>query len=268
MFASLLAVGLSLSAAAAQFDLDLAARVHPAPSGAPDAVAVVPNQAAARAVVVYLHGWESCARGVVRTGSVDCGDGQRVTGLGLGRVVEASPAPFALLVPQLAYLQRSGSVGAWVDPKAPSQWLGEATRRAGLSGTGNGLVVVAHSGGYQAAAAMVRADPAVPIRAIVLLDALYGQVNAFAGWVAGGSDRTLVSVYTDHPATTARNRELATAVSRRLGPTQVRELPRLPPGDLRSTPLVVARTSAPHAEVPSIVMGAVLRGLAGVAGDQ
>ena len=263
----MLAMGLSLPAAAAQLDLALAARVHRAPSGAPDTVAVV-SSTPARAVVVYLHGWESCARGVVRDGSVDCGDGRRVTGLGLGRVVEASPAPFALLVPQLAYLQRSGSVGAWVDPAAPSRWLAEATRRSGLAGPGNGLVVVAHSGGYQAAAAMVRADPPLPIRAIVLLDALYGQVEAFAGWAAGGPDRTLVSVHTAHAATTARNQELAVAVTRRLGPSQVRVLERLPPGDLRDTPLVVARTGAAHGTLPAVALGPVLRGLAGVAGDQ
>ncbi len=253
-------VALGVARARPPVDLFLESALHPMPPGVPDAVVAMPD-AAPKAAVVYLHGWESCARGVARVGLVDCGNGVLVDGMGLGGAVTRGALPAALLVPQLKLLHRGGDYGRWRDPAAPADWLDEVDRAVGLGRARERLVVVAHSGGYGAAAALLRADPTLDVRAVVLLDALYGEVDTFAAWVCGAPGRVLVTLHTDHAGTTARNNELARAVAACRGPSSVRRENGLPAGDLTRNPLLVVRTGVPHGAIPAARLAAILQGL-------
>lgn len=72
------------------------------------------------------------------------------------------------------------------------------------------VCVSAHSGGYHAAACVLR-DGGIDVRETYLFDALYGEVEAFASWVASRRGEPLhrrhklVSYYTEGGATQANN---------------------------------------------------------------
>lgn len=163
--------------------LDLAA--HPVPVGAPSVVVHAPEgfQPEGATVVLYLHGWEGCARAIVATGPVPCLDGGAPTaGWGLGARHDDAGTNSVLVVPQLAWLARSGNPGRFREPGFAAAWLAQLTAEVlgpqlGLERIED-LVVVAHSGGYVTALALL---PALPVRDVVLLDALYGGGERVAG---------------------------------------------------------------------------------------
>lgn len=64
------------------------------------------------------------------------------------------------------------------------------------------IVISAHSGGYKTTAgALRRGGLTENITDVLLLDASYAELDAFADWVSqAGTDRRLVSLYTDHLA--------------------------------------------------------------------
>ena len=84
------------------------------------------------------------------------------------------------------------------------------------------LGVMSHSGGYQAAAAIVRQRPPA-LRTVALLDSLYGNQSDFAAWVSdnargftpGGGFR-IADIFTDGGGTAAKSRALANAVGQSL----------------------------------------------------
>lgn len=243
-------------------ELSLQEALHPMPAGVPDAVAARPS-GPARQLVIYLHGWESCARGVALEGRVDCGNGVAVGGNGVVAQVAAGAPDAAVVVPQLRLLHRGGDPGRWSSPAVPARWLAEVRARLALDPEPGHTVVVAHSGGYLAASALLRADPAVAVDTVVLLDALYGRVADFAGWLCGGEGRVLVSLHTPHPSTTRRNTELAAAVRQCRGPGAVRVVDGLPAGGLRDSPLLIVRTPVAHGALPTERLGPILAGLGG-----
>ena len=61
------------------------------------------------------------------------------------------------------------------------------------------VVLSAHSGGYKVTAAILdHGGLESNITDVLLLDASYGSLDRFAAWCAGGKDRRLVSLFTDH----------------------------------------------------------------------
>jgi hypothetical protein len=69
------------------------------------------------------------------------------------------------------------------------------------------VLVMAHSGGYQAAATVVAMGDLPQISEVVLLDALYGADDVFRSWVADG--RRFVDLYTCCGGTLERSRALS-----------------------------------------------------------
>ena len=78
--------------------------------------------------------------------------------------------------------------------------------------------MIAHSGGYQAAAGVLQLGDVPRIAEVVLLDALYGGEDVFAGWIdarlqrfdaRAGDHVRFVDLYTCCGGTTARSRALA-----------------------------------------------------------
>ncbi|MGA7324160.1 MAG: alpha/beta hydrolase [Rhodomicrobium sp.] len=76
------------------------------------------------------------------------------------------------------------------------------------------IVIVAYSGGYATAASCIRHGGAGSrVRGIVLLDALYGDVDTFASWISTRQKAFFLSAYAN--STRARNAELEDLLKQR-----------------------------------------------------
>ncbi len=128
-----------------------------------------------------------------------------------------------LVAPQMAHDAWDSSSGSFWKRGAFAAFMDEAaTRLARLAGDPRSvrkfrsmpLVLVAYSGGYQPLAFALR-DPAAATRVtgVVLLDALYGELDAFEGWLAGSREGFLVSAFAK--TTTERNNQLQQALGQR-----------------------------------------------------
>lgn len=134
------------------------------------------------ALVVFLHGNEATLeRDVVDRQHVP----QQLADSGLNAVLAA---------PQLAFNVRDSSPGNFWIPGYFSKWLAEVdVYLAKLHGQGSKaadfhqlpVIVVAYSGGYFPAAWCLKNGGANPrITGLILMDALYGDVEKFSGWIA------------------------------------------------------------------------------------
>lgn len=254
---------------ASAFALDVEARLdlsaHPVPAGAPTVVVHAPPDLPPQGatVVLYLHGWEGCARAIVASGAVPCLDGGAPTaGWGLGARHDEAGTRSVLVVPQLAWRARTGNPGRFREPGFAAAWLAELTEevlapRLGLDRVDD-LVVVAHSGGYLTALELL---DALPVRGVVLLDALYGGADRVASWVAAGEERRAVSLYTGHPGTTGQSQGLARRVALALGPQRVAVDPPAAGAALAGHRVVVGSTRWHHGAVPEKHLAEILAGL-------
>jgi hypothetical protein len=121
-----------------------------------------------------------------------------------------------LVAPQLAYDARSSNPGKLWEPGAFARMLREASdqltrlygdRRVGRTFANMPVIIVAYSGGYLSAASCIeRGGVKDRVRGIVLLDALYGEMDGFASWVTHNRSGFFVSAYTR--STQRRNNEL------------------------------------------------------------
>jgi hypothetical protein len=147
-------------------------------------------------IVLYLHGQgATLERDVV---------GRQ----GIPRQVAASGQNVALVAPQLAFDAADSSAGNFWRPGHFAQYIDEAAerlmrlygdKRVGPRFNAAPVVIVSYSGGYLPAAyALERGGAAHRVRGIVLMDALYGDEDKFAGWVAARRNLGfLLSAYTE-----------------------------------------------------------------------
>ena len=145
------------------------------------------------ALVVFLHGNEAMLERDVR-------DRQ-----GVARQLAASGINAALVAPQFALDAKDSSAGRFWEPGVFAQFLKEAGRHlAALYGAPDAafvfdaapVILVGYSGGYLPAAAALRYGGAGRrIRGVVLLDALYGEEDTFAGFAAHRGPGFFVSLY-------------------------------------------------------------------------
>jgi hypothetical protein len=183
-------------------------------------------------MVVYFHGHgATLKRDVLRR--------QRVPAQ-----ITASGANAVLVAPQLAVDAADSSAGKFWEPGAFGRFLGEAAQalarlhgdpRSVRSFASMPIIVVAYSGGYQAAAwCATKGGITNRLRGVVLLDALYGELDKFASFIA--KDRSAFFVSTYLGSTKGKNSELervlaereveyATELDRRLDPGSVTILP-------------------------------------------
>jgi hypothetical protein len=128
-----------------------------------------------------------------------------------------------LIAPQLAVKAADSSAGKLWHPGAFARFVGEAAshlarlhgdRRSARSFASMPVVIVAYSGGYTAAAwSAHHGGLGKRLRGVVLLDALYGEVDKFADWIASDPTRLFVSAYTS--STRRGNAELQKALNDR-----------------------------------------------------
>ncbi len=132
-------------------------------------------------IVVYFHGNQTIlARDVV--------DRQQTV-----RQLAQSNLNAVMVAPQLAVDAADSSAGNFWRPGAFAQFLDEADGKLAelYPGTSHGtfrrmpVIIVAYSGGYEAAAySLTEGGAGDRVRGVILLDALYGEVDKFARWVA------------------------------------------------------------------------------------
>lgn len=111
-----------------------------------------------------------------------------------------------LVAPQLAVKAADSSAGKLWLPGGFARFLGEAAsnlarthgdKRTARSFAAMPVVIVAYSGGYVAAAwSAHHGGIGKRLRGIVLLDALYGEVEKFEAWIARDPTRLFISAYT------------------------------------------------------------------------
>ncbi len=107
--------------------------------------------------------------------------------------VAASDLNAVLVAPQFAVDALDSSAGRFWDATVFPQFLDEAAERlaalAGDPGTRHlfqtcPVVLAAYSGGYMPASAILQARGAERVKGVLLFDALYGEIDTFADWIA------------------------------------------------------------------------------------
>jgi hypothetical protein len=137
--------------------------------------------------------------------------------------ISEAGANAVLVAPQLAFDARDSSPGKLWEPGAFARFIREAgeqlTRlygdpRVGRTFANMPIIVVAYSGGYlTAASSLSRGGLKNRVRGVVLLDALYGELDKFASWINTNRSGFFVSAYTR--STQRRNAELEHMLSER-----------------------------------------------------
>jgi hypothetical protein len=258
---ALLWFGLPCGDARADALIELKLETPPhAPGDAPDVIVHVPTRIAAKQplhVVVFLHGYSSCARALVASEPAPCTrDGAAQRAYQLARIHEQAHGNSILLVPQLAFVARDSSAPRFAASGGFDAMLHEVRARLGerldSSATLASVTLVAHSAGYKAAATIL-SDPSLqaPVANVVLFDALYGCTDVFAAFVLANPKRRLISLYTRDRSTTRGNKRLAAQLGHRRG-----EPARIVEGQLTQE-----RVETPHGLIPTRHFAATLDGL-------
>lgn len=115
-----------------------------------------------------------------------------------------------LVAPQFAVDALDSSAGRFWEPGVFRAFLDEAAAELAQMAGGERfkpafekapVVLVAYSGGYLPAAFSLQAGDAEDrVQGLVLLDALYGEVDRFRGWMARKPEMFFISVHTDFTA--------------------------------------------------------------------
>ena len=131
--------------------------------------------------------------------------------------ISRSGANAVLIAPQLAIDAADSSAGRFWEPGAFGKFMGEAAERlAELHGDKRSVrtfasapvMLVAYSGGYlTAASCLSHGGLGRRVRGVVLLDALYGELDTFASWLEKDRSAFLVSAYLG--STLDKNAELS-----------------------------------------------------------
>jgi hypothetical protein len=137
--------------------------------------------------------------------------------------ISQAGANAVLVAPQLAFDAADSSPGKLWEPGAFARLVREAgdqlTRlygdpRAASTFANMPIIIVAYSGGYlSAASSLERGGLKNRVRGVVLLDALYGELDGFASWISRNRSGFFVSAFTR--STQRRNVELERMLSER-----------------------------------------------------
>lgn len=190
------------------------------------------------AIVVFFHGHGTILRR-------DVLNRQRVP-----TQIAASGSNTVLVAPQFAVNAPDSSAGKFWQPGGFARFLREAELRlAALHGNPQAaqafakmpVVLVAYSGGYLATAWSLKVGGAQErVRGVILLDALYGELDTFAEWIAKNRNNFFISAYTS--STQRKNAALMALLNER----QIRHETRLRPGSWPQGVTFLAAPSANH----------------------
>lgn len=227
-------------------------------------------------LVVYLHGYSACVRVLMARGDARCKAEDRSTreGWDLGRVHAEAHTNTLFIVPQLAYLKRDGDPGGFARRGELRAFLDELLQGPLASRLGGArslrdvarIDLVAHSGGYRAALALLERGGIDPpqLHGVVLLDALYGETASFARYVERHLDAGLVfvTVSLPHGKPERESRSLGLQLERKLGAGRVTFVPAAGIATaIARQSIVIAQGIPPHRLVPATQLAEILGAL-------
>jgi hypothetical protein len=196
-------------------------------AGHPDVAVHVPrgfDPARRPGAIVYFHGWNGCVQVALGDEDAPCSaDGPPRLASRLSTQLDEAGVNALLVAVELRVDAPTGEVGELSQPGGLRMLLDEVLRER-LSRTLDvmldvdsldRIVIVTHSGGYQAAAAALRFGDLPHVTEVVLLDALYGADEALDDVLHDRSIR-LVNLYTSSGGTRDRSLRMA-EVTRALG---------------------------------------------------
>jgi hypothetical protein len=178
-------------------------------------------------VVVYFHGWQGCVVAALGEGDSLCADGgDPRRGAALAAQVDAARVNALLVAVELRVDLPTGEPGQLAMPGGLRGLLRELFAEhladpLGCTLEVEGLdrvVVIAHSGGYQAAASVLQFGDVPEITEVDLLDALYGAEETFSAWIRHGvglfdprlrGPMRFIDLYTCCGGTVERSRAMA-----------------------------------------------------------
>ena len=179
-------------------------------------------------IIVFFHGHGAAIDRDVR-------DRQRIA-----EQISGSNANAVLVAPQMAVKAADSSAGIFWEQGLFAQFLNEAAEQLGLLYGVPGatrifdrmpVVLVAYSGGYLATAwCLYHGGANNRVRGVVLLDALYGELDKFERWLTTNRNTFFVSAYLG--STRARNLELQRILSDRSLPVATALGEQLRPGSV------------------------------------
>jgi hypothetical protein len=158
--------------------------------------------------------------------------------------ISASGVNAVLVAPQFASDASDSSAGKFWQPGAFAKFIGEAGQKlAKLHGDPRSvrtfasmpIVMVAYSGGYLPAAWCASKGGLMKrVRGVVLLDALYGELNKFASWISNDRSAFFVSTYLG--STEEKNAEMQRVLADNQIDFAAALKPRLEPGSVTIFP--------------------------------
>jgi hypothetical protein len=156
-------------------------------------------------IVVFFHGHGATLERDVRDRQL------------LPRQISESGVNAVLVAPQLAYDAADSSAGKFWERGGLKRFMAEAADhlartygdpRASEAFAKMPVVIVAYSGGFVSAASSLHVGGlGSRVSGVVLLDALYGEMDKFSSWIVNNRSAFFVSAYTQH--TKRRDDELA-----------------------------------------------------------
>jgi hypothetical protein len=266
-----------------QLSLHLESGAFPG-SAAPDVELHVPagfDASRRPGVLLYVPGWMGCAAAALASQDTPCREGgDPRPAASIAAQVDAARVNAVVIAVELRADMPTGEPGQLSTPGMLRRLLKDVFAE-GRDAVGcsidveqiDRVVVVAHSGGYQAAAAAISAGDVPQIREVVLLDALYGAQEAFARWVrdaaAGFASSTpeasrlrWVDLYTCCAGTAEPSKALAHTLAPSLAAAGGEVTLDDGTGDLEAPTLdrsvVFKRVPRPHAELPRTYLRAVV----------
>jgi hypothetical protein len=234
-------------------------------------------------LVIYFHGWEGCVAAALSAEETSCSDaGPLRPGSDLASSIDATGVNALLVAIELRTDMPTGEPGKLAMPGGLRDLLRELFTEplAGPLGCTldidalDRVVLVAHSGGYQAAASALALGDVARVTEVDLLDALYGADDVFAGWIGAQAPRfdprvsdplRFVDLYTCCGGTMDGSRALARRAAEALTRAGVPEA--LADDDLEAPVeasalahgVVFKRVPGPHGELPRAFLRELLQ---------
>lgn len=250
---------------------------------APDVVVHVPagfDAAHRPGVVVYFHGWMGCAAAAMGASDAPCQEGgDPRTPSNLAAQIDDARVNAIVVAVELRPDMPTGEPGRLAMPGGLRLLLHEvlSARLPPILGCAvdvdalDRVVVMAHSGGYLAAASVLETGDVPQITEVVLLDALYGADDVFERWIRDDAagfapSRAARLRWVDLYTCCAGTADRSTAVARALAPalaaaggraTVDDEPDELDPALLGDS-VVFKRVPRAHSEVPRTYVRAVI----------
>ncbi len=234
-------------------------------------------------LVLYFHGWQGCVTAAMASEDAPCSeDGGPRRSSDLAFLVDSAELNALVVAVEVRVDMATGEPGRLAMPAGLRELLRElfVEHLADLIGCPlevdalDRIVVVAHSGGYQAAASALELGDVPRITEVDLLDALYGADDVFLRWIRSEAGRfdprvedglRFVDLYTCCGGTADGSRVLAERARRALGQAGLAGVLYEDDGDdeldpaALVRPVIFKRVPRPHSDLPRAYLGELLQ---------